>query len=50
MEYLADGNIDLVGGCTSRLTFRGNKFGELSTSFCSDERIGTVFHRNKADM
>ena len=53
MEYLADGNIDLVGVCVSKsrlLTFLGNEFGELLTSFCSDKRIGTVFHRTKADM
>ena len=40
MEYLADGNIDIVGVCV--LIFLGNEFGELLTSFCSDKRIGTV--------
>ena len=53
MDYLADGNIDLVGGCVSKsrlLTFLGNEFGELLTSFCSNKRVGTVFHRTKADM
>ena len=44
----SDGNIDIVGVCV--LTFLGNEFGELLTSFCSDKRIGTVFHRTKADM
>ena len=33
MEYLADGNIDLVCVCVSN--FPGNEFGELLTSFCS---------------
>ena len=32
MEYLADGNIDLVGVCVSN--FLGNEFDELLTSFC----------------
>ena len=53
MEYLADGNIDLVEVCVSKsrlLTFLGNEFGELLTSFCSNKRVGTVFHRTKADM
>ena len=39
--------------CTSKsrlLTFLGNEFGELLTSFCVDRNIGTVFHRTKADM
>ena len=37
MEYLADGNIDLVGVCVSKismLTSLGNVVGELLTSFC----------------
>ena len=32
------------------LTFLGNEFGNLLTSFCIDKRVGTVFHRMKADM
>ena len=44
MEYLADGNIDLIGVCVSKitlLTFLRNEFGELLTTFCSDKRIDT---------
>ena len=51
MTCLADGNMKLVGDCVSRLlTFLGNEFVKLSRSFCSDKRIGTVFHSNKVDM
>ena len=32
MEYLADGNIDLVSVCVSN--FLGNEFNEMLTSFC----------------
>ena len=44
-EYRTDGNIDLVEVCVSKsrlLTFVGNEFGELLTSFCSNKRGGTV--------
>ena len=32
------------------LTYLGNEFGELVTSFCVDRSSGIVFHRTKADM
>ena len=38
--------------CVSKsklLTFLGNEFGELLSSFCVDKSIGIVFHRNKAE-
>ena len=52
MEHLSE-YIDFFEVCTSKsrlLTFLGNEFGELLTSFCADRNIGTVFHRTKADM
>ena len=39
--------------CTSKsrlLTFLGNEFGQLLSSFCHHKRTGTVFHRTKADL
>ena len=39
--------------CVSKsklLTFLGNEFVELLTSFCSDKNISTVFHRTKVDI
>ncbi len=54
MQHLGDYDIDDFSEvCTSKsrlLTFLGNEFGELLTSFCIDRNIGTVFHRTKADM
>ena len=32
------------------LTFLGNKFGELLSSFCCNKKIGTIFHRTNADV
>ena len=32
------------------LTFLGNEFADLLTSFCHNKRVGTVFYRAKADM
>ncbi len=32
------------------LTFLGNEFGELLSSFCCNKKIGTIFHRTNADM
>ena len=53
-EYLySRWKYDIVEVCVSKsrlLTFLGNEFGELLTSFCSNKRVGTVFHRTKADM
>ena len=52
-EYLSDYDIDCSEVCTSKsrlLTFLGNEFGELLTSFCVNRSIGTIFHRTKADM
>ena len=31
------------------LMFLGKEFGELLSSFCCNKKIGTVFHRTKAD-
>ena len=31
------------------LTYLGNEFGKLMTSFCHHKRIGTMFHRSSAD-
>ena len=45
--------IDIADVCISKsrlLTFVGNEFGMLLDSFCSNKKIGTVFHRNKADL
>ena len=53
MDYIADENIDIKDVCVSKsrlLTFLGNEFGNLLTSFCVDERVGTVFHTSKVDM
>lgn len=53
LDYIADEDIDTTDICTSKsrlLTFLGNEFGNLLTSFCVDKRVGTVFHRTKADM
>ena len=53
MEHLSKYDIDFSEVCTSKsrlLTFLGNNFGELLTSFCVDRNIGTVFHRTKADI
>ena len=39
--------------CVSKsrlLSFLGNEFGELLTSFCVNKSIGISSHRNKADM
>ena len=42
MKYLADYDVDLSGVSKSRLvTFLGNEFGELVTSFCVD-RCGCI--------
>ena len=30
--------------------YLGHEFGELLSSFCVNKKIGTVFHRTKADM
>lgn len=32
------------------VNFVGNEFGELMSSFCVNNKIGTVLHRAKADM
>ena len=53
MKYLAEYNVDLSDVCVSKsrlLTFQGNEFGELLTSFCVDRSVGTVFHRTRADL
>ena len=53
MQHLSDYDIDFSEVCTSKsrlLTFLGNEFGELLTSFCVDRNVGTIFHRTKADM
>ena len=45
MEHLSEYDIDFSKVCTSKsrlLTFLGNEFGELLTSFCVDRNIGTV--------
>ena len=53
MQHLSDYDIDFSEVCTSKsrlLTFLGNEFGELLTSFCVDRNVGTTFRRTKADM
>ena len=50
MDYIADESVDITVSKSMLLTFLGNEFGNLLTSFCVDKRIGTVFHRTKADM
>ena len=38
--------------CVSKsrlLTFLGNEFGKLMTSFCHTRKTGTIFHRSGAD-
>ena len=53
MQYLAEHDVDFSDVCVSKsrlLTFLGNEFGELITSFRVDRNIGIVFHRTKADM
>ena len=53
MQHLSDYDIDFSEVCMSKsrlLTFLGNEFGELLTSFCVDRNVGTIFHRTKADM
>ena len=45
MDYVTDEDIDLTDVVVSKsrlLTFLGNEFGELLTSFCVDKRVGTV--------
>ena len=50
MNY-EDINITDISVSKSRLlTFLGNEFGNLLTSFCVNKKIGTVFHRTKADL
>ena len=50
LEYLADGNVGVCVSKSKLLTFLGNEFGELLTSFCSDINVSTVFHRTKVDI
>ena len=53
MQYVSDHDIELSSVCVSKsrlLTFLGNEFGELVTSFCTNKSIEIVFHRTKADM
>ena len=53
MDDVADEDVDITDVCVSKsklLTFLGNEFGNLVSSFCVDKKVGTVFHRTKADM
>ena len=52
MQYLAEHDADFSDVCVSNstlLTFLGNEFSELITSFCVNRNIGIVFHRTKAE-
>ena len=49
---VADEDIDITDVRVSKsrlLTFLGNEFGKLLTSFYIDKRVGTVFHSMMAD-
>ena len=46
MQHLAEQDVDFSGVCVPKnrlLTFLGNEFGVLFTSFCVDRNIGIVF-------
>lgn len=51
LQFLPDDIDSTISTSKSRLlTFIANEFGDLLTSFCQNNRIGTVFHRAKADI
>ncbi len=50
LEFLPSDIGEQVTTKSRVLTFLGNEFGQLLTSFCCNNRIGTIFHRTKANL
>ena len=51
LSYLPEKSFpDICISKSKLLTYLGNEFGELISSFCANRKVGTVFHRSKADM
>ena len=51
LQFLPDDIDENVSTTKSRLlTFLGNEFGQLLSLFFCNRKIGTIFHRTKADF